>query len=317
MTAQNQLRSPDERMAVVVVNYNTCPHLYACLETVRANGPSEIVVVDNASSDGSADMVRSDYPEVILVSNPGNVGYGTAANQGIAHCRSKYVLLLNSDTRLKNGAVRELSDYLDQEPRVGIMAPRIVGFDGKPQEAAFPPLSPINVLVQETMLSRLTCYVPPLRDYYHPSSEDRPRAVDWVLGAATAVRREAFESVGGFDEAFFMYSEETDLCYRVRRDGWEVHFAPVTTVMHAGGASTRQNRADMLSELYKSRELFYRRHRMWRQRVLSHLVVTYLMLRSILFASLKLRLLRAADRRLRTREDIKMWKRVMTEVWRH
>src|SRR4030095_10427800 len=125
-------------IAVVVVNYNTLQHLRACLATVQSERPSEVVVVDNASSDGSVEMVRSEYPWVTLHANRKNLGYGAAANQGVASCTAPYVLLLNDDTLLESGGLRKLSVYLDRHPRAAIVGPRLVNPDGSPQPAWFP-----------------------------------------------------------------------------------------------------------------------------------------------------------------------------------
>src|SRR5688572_17909236 len=117
-------------IAVAIVNYNTREHLRACLATVQLEAPSEVVVVDNASSDDSVEMVRTDYPRVMLHANRTNPGYGAAANQAVESCTAKYVLLLNSDTRLQSGALRALSTYLDRHPRAAIVGPRLENPDG-------------------------------------------------------------------------------------------------------------------------------------------------------------------------------------------
>src|SRR5262245_26457705 len=125
-------------IAVIIVNYNTCEHLRACLETVLAEAPSEVIVVDNASSDDSAQMVRAHYPWVVLCANKTNLGYGAASNQAIARCTAKHVLLLNSDTLLPVGALQALSTYLDRHPRAAIVGPRLVNSDGTLQASCYP-----------------------------------------------------------------------------------------------------------------------------------------------------------------------------------
>ena len=248
-------------LAVVVVNYNTREHLRACLSSVLAEAPSEVIVVDNASSDGSAEMVRGEFPLVKLHANTNNSGYGAAANQGIAACRVKYALLLNSDTRLQPGALAALSRYLDLHPRAAVVGPRLLNPDGTLQPSCFPFLTPLNVLVLNTALGKLVRFLPAVREHFLPAwTQDDARAVPWVKGAALAIRREAFAAVGGFEESYFMYAEELDLCYRLRAAGWEMHFAPVTAVIHVEGASTMQLRPEMLSRLFASIQHFYRRH---------------------------------------------------------
>jgi GT2 family glycosyltransferase len=228
--------------------------------------PHEVVVVDNASSDGSAEMVRAHYPSAILRAKERNLGFGAAANQAIASCAAEYVLLLNSDTLLQSGALKALSDYLAQHPRAAIVGPRLVEPDGALQASCYPFPTPLNTFLENSTtairLGRLIRrHIPLLRNSYlrtwpHTSA----RVVPWIKGAALVLRRTAFDAVGGFDESYFMYFEDADLCYRLNAAGWQVHFAPVTTVVHVGGASTRQWRTRMAVQLLASTIQFYQRH---------------------------------------------------------
>jgi N-acetylglucosaminyl-diphospho-decaprenol L-rhamnosyltransferase len=303
-------------IAVVIVSYNTREHLRACLATVLADTPCQVIVVDNASSDGSPEMIASSYPQVVLHSNKHNPGYGAAANQAIANCETNYVVLLNSDTRLQPGGLRALSVYLDRNPRAAIVGPRLVNLDGTLQRSCFPFPTPLNAFLHESALSDMVRRIPVLREHYlHTWSHMRPRVVPWVLGAALAIRREAFEAVGGFDESFFMYSEEVDLCYRLRAADWQVHFAPITSVVHVGGASTDRHRADMAVQLYASMSQFYRHHySRWQMQQL-RLVKTYIMLRNIVRDTARLYQVRGPCERSRLVEDLKIWKRVLLEAW--
>jgi N-acetylglucosaminyl-diphospho-decaprenol L-rhamnosyltransferase len=265
------LRSTD----VVVVSYNTREHLRTCLESVLRDEPGMVVVVDNGSSDGSAEMVRTDFPSVRLLIDPRNRGYGAAANLGIRACDADHVLLLNSDTVLAKGTLSALGGYLDTHPRAGLAGPRLRYPDGALQPSCQPFLGTFQLALEKTPLARLLRRVRPLRERYllSHSPHDRPRIVPWVIGAALAIRREAFEDVGGFDDAFFMYAEEVDLCYRLRQRGWEVHFAPVADVVHVGGASTSQQRLRMRARRSMSALHFYRTHYSPRRvRVLSFLL---------------------------------------------
>jgi GT2 family glycosyltransferase len=247
---------------VVVVSYNTRDHLAACLAALVSQA-GRIVVVDNASSDGSPEMVRERYPGVVLHANTRNVGFGAAANQGIADCQSDYVLLLNTDTRVEADALAALEAYLDGHPRVAIAGPRLVGSDGHLQASCFPfwlPF-PLGAFAADGAAGRLLARLPRVKrglipaDWYTPAGP-----APWVVGAAIAVRRAAFEAVGGFDAAFFMYFEDVDLCRRLVAAGWEVHFAPVTTIAHVGGASTRARRTEMAAEFFASTMVFHRRY---------------------------------------------------------
>lgn len=249
-------------MAVAIVSHNTREHLDACLGSVRPEAPPQTLVVDNGSTDGSIELVRSRYPWVELDVAPVNRGYGAAANRAIARCATPYVLLLNSDTMLGPGALRALAQYLDDHSRAAMAGPRLRNPDGSLQTSCAPFLGTFQSFLEKTALARGLARIPIVRQRYllvH-SPHDRPRTVPWVLGAALAIRRDAFEQVGGFDEAFFMYAEEVDLSFRLEAAGWEVHFAPVTDVTHAGGASTARRRLDMEVQRVASALLFYRRH---------------------------------------------------------
>lgn len=303
-------------MAVVIVNYNTREYLRACLATVLSEAPSEVVVVDNTSSDGSVEMVQAEYPDVTLHANKTNVGYGAAANQAIASCTAKYILLLNADTLLEPGALRALSSYLDLRSQVAIVGPRLVNSHGKQQPSCHPFPTPLNTLVHMSILSQLIDYVPFLRNRYHyNSSPIRAGAVPWVHGAALAIRREAFEAVGGFDVSFFMYSEEVDLCYRLHAARWQVHFAPVATVVHVGGASTIQRRTEMEVQVFASTMQFYRRHssRISRTQVVA--IVKGLMLARLIRDMLHRCLTREAVTRARLAADMAAWQRVFLGRW--
>jgi GT2 family glycosyltransferase len=301
-------------IAVAIVNYNTREHLRECLGTVYAEAPSKVVVVDNASSDSSVEMVQAEYPWVVLHANKTNLGYGAAANQAIASCTAEYVLLLNSDTFLQPGALRALSTYLDLHPHVAIVGPRLVNLDGSLQASCYPFPTPLNALLMNTTLGRLIGYVPGLRNYYlYTWPHSRARVVPWVKGAALAIRQKAFKAVGGFDEFFFMYFEETDLCSRLGALGWEVHFAPVTTIVHTGGASTRQRRTDMAIQYFVSLRRFYQRHYTRKRLAALVVVVKGIMLVRWIVNSVRLHITHDPHRRAAIAEEIVAWQRVLYE----
>jgi len=225
--------------AVAIVNYNTRDHLRKCLETVLPQRPAEIVVVDNDSSDGSVEMMREIFPHVRLIQAE-NRGYGAAANRAFAASSAPYVLLLNTDTLLRPGALEALVEYLGDNPRAGVVGPRLLNPDGSLQPSCFPFPSPLNVLLVGATLGRILFRpIPVFRErFLRTWSHDRARVVPWVRGAAVCFRRDALRAVDGFDETFFLYFEETDLSYRMAEAGWETHFAPVTDVVHACEIST-------------------------------------------------------------------------------
>lgn len=250
--------------AVVIISHNTCDLLRRCLKSVQPEQPEECIVVDNASLDDSAAMVAAEYPSVRLYRNEANRGYGAAVNQAATASRAPYLLILNSDTRLAPGALTALGQYLDKHPLAAILGPRLLNTDGSLQRSCFPLPTLLDSFLNMTRLGQLMTSVPTLRNAYlrtwpHTSA----RCVPWLSGAALAVRREAFETVGGFDESFFLYYEEADLCLRVTTAGWQIHFAPVTQVVHVGGASAAQRRADTNVQRYASLMHFYHLHYSW------------------------------------------------------
>lgn len=302
-------------LAVVVVNYNTRDLLRECLESVREQGAgavAEVWVVDNASQDGSAEMVRELFPEVRLIARTDNPGYGAAANQGIAACAAPSALLLNSDTRLLPGAAAALARHLEENPRAGIIGPRLLNPDGTFQPSCFPFLTPLNLLALNTWLNRAARAIPGWRSRFLPTWKGTPsRAGHWVKGAALAIRRESFAAVGGFDEDYFMYSEEVDLCWRALAAGWEVHYAPEACVVHVEGASTSQTRDAMTAQLFASMELFYRRH--YPPGALTRLrwVVVLILFERIARDTIKF--WRYPERRPRLSGDLLLWQRLLRE----
>ncbi len=293
------------RFAVAIVSHNTRDHLRACLKSVRPERPAEIVVVDNASSDGSAEMVRGAFPDCRLFANAANVGYGAAANQAIRATTAPFVLLLNCDTRLEAGALDGLVAYLDRNPGVAVVGPRLADPQGRLERSAFPIPAPLT-------LRPLVRPLPYLRDHYLRTwRHTAARSVPYVKGAALAMRREAFDTVGGFDESFFMYFEEVDLCLRLRAAGWEVHFAPVTTVTHVGEASADQVRVAMAVQRFASSEHFYRRHYSGLRLAGRLAAARCAILGRLVRDAVRLRTTRDPRRRAALAQDLEAWKRIL------
>lgn len=304
-------------IAVAIINYNTRDLLRNCLASAMAERPNEVVVVDNGSTDGSPAMVRAEFPKVTLCADEGNPGFGGGANRAFAQCRSPYVLLLNSDTTLVPGVLRELSAYLDRSPRVGVVGPRLRNPDGSLQPSCFPFPTPLYAMLDLSGLDAALRFVPLLRQrYLRTWAHDQARTVPWVLGAAMAIRRSAFDAAGGFDETFFMYSEEVDFCYRLRQAGWETHFASVGSIYHVGGASTIQQRSRMAIRAHESTLAFYRRHYSAAQLAQLRTVMAATMLAKILRDSVGLLLTRDQPRRGRLAQDVAIWRQVLAETWR-
>ncbi len=311
-------------MTVAIVNYNTREHLAACLATIRAEqalypDPVHIIVADNASTDGSPEMVARDYPEVELIHTP-NEGYGAGANLAIARATTPYVLLLNSDTRLHPergaGTLSALADYLDEHPHVGMVGPKLANPDGTLQASIYPTPSPLAELMRWTSVARLARVIPGWRrKYFVARPHQEAEAVGWVVGAALAIRKEAFDAVKGFDTSFFMYSEEVDLAYSMEKAGWEVHFAPVATLTHYGGASTEAYRAAMMARLFASMHHFYAKHygAGWQRQL--KVIMTYLMVRNLVRDRLRLLRQDCPTKRKQLTQDVDAWRRVLRLTW--
>ena len=212
-------------VAVAIVNYNTCDLLDQCLRSLATERPATIVVVDNGSPDGSAALVRERFGDVRLIANATNVGYGAAANQAIRCTSAPLVLLLNADTEVQPGCIEALAQAARRFPRAGVIAPAILNRSGRAEPSYFPFPGTLAWLLENEPLAPLVRRVPTLKRRsisFQPPLMDRP--VPWALGCAILLRRDALEAVGGFDESYFMYYEEVDLCHRITQAGWDVHF---------------------------------------------------------------------------------------------
>lgn len=243
-------------LSIVVVNWNTVLLLADCLRSIldgTRNLEYEIIVIDNASADGSAEMIAREFPQVRLIRNSANVGFARANNQGIRASRGRYVLLLNSDTVVPPGALNALVQFMDDHPDAGACGPRLARADGCAQRFAFGGDPSIGYLLARGGMHLV--FHKPLHDW-----ETRvTHQVDWVSGAALMARRDALEQVGGFDEKFFMYFEDNDLCLRLHRAGWRVFYDPGVTITHLGGASLKQN-ASRTRYYDASLRYFYAKH---------------------------------------------------------
>ena len=305
------------RVAVAIVSHNTRCLLFSCLQSVIGEAPAVTIVVDNASSDGSIGMVRTEFPQVELLANDVNLGYGAAANQAVASCATEHVLILNGDTVVRPGTLRALAAYLDQHPRVGMTGPRLTNPDGSLQPSCLPFPTQFYLFAEMANLKQLIRWIPFLRQRYLPTwDHSRPRRVPCVLGAALFIRRAAFDAIGGFNPSFFMYSEELDLAYRLARAGWETHFAPVATVVHTGGASTSQYRVEMALQAIRSTDHFYHLHYSRGALIRFRLIVAAIMLARLLRDSLRLIGARPGDERDRLAADVDVWWKAMRMRYR-
>jgi N-acetylglucosaminyl-diphospho-decaprenol L-rhamnosyltransferase len=257
-------------VAILVVNWNVRKLLRACLESVladRASLPmeSEIWVVDNASHDGSPEMIRADFSQVRLITNPDNLGFAAGNNVGLRQMAAenppRYVLLLNPDAELRSGALRTLTTFMDQNPRAGVAGARLFYGDGSFQHSAFgfpglwqimADLYPLPPRLYETRLNGRY----PRRCY----ERGKPFAIDHPLGAAMMVRWDSIQQVGLLDEEFHMYCEEIDWCMRIKETGYAIFCVPQAEVTHHEGQSTRQVQVNSYINLWRSRRRLYDKH---------------------------------------------------------
>jgi hypothetical protein len=254
-------------LSVIVVNYNTgylLKRLFSALDAARCALRVQIIVVDNASRDDSVAILRAKYPDVEVIANQTNVGFGRANNQALPFARGRYVLLLNTDAFVSQDTLKKTIGFMDKNPQCGILGVKLVGENGELQPCCryFP--TPWNVFLTRTGLDRIMRGSRLVDDmeWDHGSVRD----CDWVPGCYYLVRREVIDRVGLFDSRFFLYFEEVDHCRAARSDGWTVTFYPFTSVVHIGGESARTQESltsagQQISALQVESELLYfRKH---------------------------------------------------------
>jgi GT2 family glycosyltransferase len=233
-------------LSVIVVSYNTRELLRDCLTSV---GPgceglsAEVFVVDNASSDGSADMVRKEFPQVRLVVNDSNLGFAAANNLGLERAKGRYIVLLNSDTQIRQAAMTTLVKFMDARPTAGYCGPRLLNADGSLQASArrFPTV--LSAAFSMLGLDRRYPHSRHALSLHSVSRSGNPFPADWLSGACLMVRSAAMAQVGLMDAGFFLYFEETDWCRRMACAGWEGWYVPQAEVLHLGGQSVPRGEA--------------------------------------------------------------------------
>ena len=264
-------------LSIVIVSWNTRGILHDCLSSVyeETNNVSfEVIVIDNASTDGSGEMVKSEFPQVILLENRKNRGFAAANNQGITIAKGRYVLLLNSDTVILDNAIARTVAFADAHTDAAVVGCRVLNPDRTLQRTCFMFPSILNMLLSSSYLYKLfskSKFFGRERMTWWDRSD--VRGVDVVTGCLMLVRREAIEQVGGMDEQFFMYGEETDWCYRFKEAGWKVMFTPCAEIIHLGGASSRQKQSEMILQLRGSILLFMKKHKSFLTYTLACLLV--------------------------------------------
>jgi GT2 family glycosyltransferase len=247
-------------LSILMVNWNTRSYLLPCLESVsKTVGKSswEVIVVDNGSCDGSGEAVRNHFPTARLIENDRNLGFAKAMNQGLRACSGRYALLLNPDTRMKEETLERMISFMETHPDVGISGAQLLNGDGSKQNsiANFPSL--VTELLNKSLLRWMFPKRFPGKESHYPE----PIEVDSVIGACMMVRREAMEQVGFLDEDYFLFLEETDWCYRMKKAGWKVYHLPQVEVYHDQGKSAEREKRRAKIEYYRSRYHFFKKNR--------------------------------------------------------
>lgn len=242
--------APVSDVAVSIVNTNNRELLLACLESLRGEDV-EVVVLDNASEDGSVEAVADRFPNVRVIAQPFRAGFGANHNAVIRATESRYVYVLNDDTTSADWGFARLVAHLDANPRVAALGPRLVYPDGRLQASAWRFPTPATSMLALLTLGKVGVT---------QSRGTATRPVGWVMGAALLLRREALDEVGMFDEGFFLYSEEVDLCLRLRRAGWGVEYFPSVTVVHHESQFSAGIPERRINEMWRSRHRYWQKH---------------------------------------------------------
>jgi N-acetylglucosaminyl-diphospho-decaprenol L-rhamnosyltransferase len=249
-------------ISAIVVSFNTRQMTLDCLGALTADltgALSEIIVVDNASADGSAAAIHEAYPDVKMIQNTANRGFGAANNQAMRVGRGEFFLLLNSDAFPEPGAVAAMLKTMRDYPDAGVVGPRLLNADRSTQRSCFRFPSPLRAWLENLWISRLVPSTWAWGDWRR-WAHDEERPVDFVIGACMVVRRKVFEETGGFDESFFMYAEEADWEKRIQQAGWRVRFTPAAQVVHLGGASGANEPARINRYFFESLDRYELKH---------------------------------------------------------
>ena len=262
--AQDASRHSPLQVSVIIVNWNTKALLADCIRSVQAQTTAshEVIVIDNCSSDGSADMVRDLFPSVVLIANSDNRGFAAANNQGLAMARGSHLLLLNPDTIILDHAIDKSLDWLSRHPKVGCMGCQVLEGPEVIQRTGFSDPSPLNRAIAELGRPKLSRFPLFARPFYSNWDRKSEKVVDVVSGMFMLVPRAVFEKVGLLDPGFFIYAEEADWCRRIRKAGYTCVFAPVAQIIHldGGSKSTAQIKSKMFVQKQKSHLFYLRKH---------------------------------------------------------
>ena len=253
---------PPPGVSVVIVNWNTRDMVLRLLASLSTSEPGsghevELIVVDNDSGDGSVEAIRSDFPRVKLVAQSQNRGFAGGVNPGLEVAEQPLILLLNSDARTSRASIEEAARYMGDHPEVGVLGPKILHLDRSPVASCFREPSLALLALKALGLSKLKALN---FERYHEKVFDEPAEVDVVVGCAMMIWRDLIVELGGLDEDYFMYFEETDFCMRARQHGKHVHYAPVGEFLHEGGGTSKSAKLRTFLDFKRSEILFYKKH---------------------------------------------------------
>ncbi len=253
------------KLSICIVSWNTKELLQQCLSSIYKYPPKcefEVFVTDNNSPDGTPDMVAKDFPQVFLIKNKENLGFAGANNQIIEKAKGKHILLLNPDTEVFDGSMDTLINFLDNNKDAGVVAPKLVNSDGSLQRSCmgFPTLG--AMVMRQLFLEALLPFNPYTKKYLMSGfKHDKLAEVDQPMGACLLVRKEIIDKIGPFDSGYYMFFDEVDLCFRIKKAGWKIFFDPASTVMHHGGTAVKKWSPFKLSKVWTaSRNHFFKKH---------------------------------------------------------
>lgn len=255
-TVEERGGTMDPALSIVLVCWNNKTYLDPCLQSLYESGMRhtfDVIVVDNGSTDGSQQMLAEKYPQVKIIQNDNNLGLGKASNQGIEATQGRHILLLNNDTIVNGAAFDTMVDFLEQHPRVGAVGGKVFNPDGSVQSC----YNYFSTLWEEFLIAtRLGELSRP--GYPSVMEGNEIKSVDWMTSACLMVRRATLDEVGLLNEGYFIYGDETDLQYRIKKAGWDIFYLPEATIIHYGGRSmTRWPRRKLV---YRGKLLFYKNH---------------------------------------------------------
>jgi hypothetical protein len=252
-------------VSVLIVSFNVREYLLQAIDSVKNsnyNGSIEIIVVDNDSFDGTPLSVQKKYPDIHVLKNNRNQGFGTGINQAAQKAKGEFLFILNPDTIVQENTIEKLRLYLKNNPQVGIVGPKVLNSDGSLQLASKRSMPTVSVSLPKIL--GLSTLFPKSKwaGKYNLTylEENKIHKVDAVSGSALMIRKSSFDKLNGFDETFFMYGEDLDLCKRIIQLGKEIHYVPTTQIIHYGGESVRSAKFDSINAFFDSMSLFYKKH---------------------------------------------------------